>query len=275
MKSRLCWRLADMQAKLIRTPLGAHQTSWRSARVLRLIRFASRLGFKIDPESEAVHGWSCNLEALKWRSVERGWIRDKRRCSVVQYILMPSTLCSVRTKSGYRQETQTALHFINRFRVVLDCIYDPTRSDARGWLPVIGKRYDCLDVMRSNESPGSIYKLLVRSSDAADLSWVLAAFITWAPFGPSSARSVEEKSIMHPHSREGIKANNGLVELVMEPLGIDEITKLKDAYWDAGAYIWTWHLGHGNSFAGMPRRAMETPCDSCYCGSLWVGCRCW
>lgn len=46
--------LDDMKKKLIRTPLEPYQTFKDDPlRVLRLIRFASRLGYQIDPETEA------------------------------------------------------------------------------------------------------------------------------------------------------------------------------------------------------------------------------
>lgn len=45
--------LSDMEAKLIRTPLAPYQTFKDDPlRVLRLIRFASRLGYTIDPNTE-------------------------------------------------------------------------------------------------------------------------------------------------------------------------------------------------------------------------------
>lgn len=45
--------LSDMAAKLIRTPLEPLQTFTDDPlRVLRLVRFASRLGFAIDPKTE-------------------------------------------------------------------------------------------------------------------------------------------------------------------------------------------------------------------------------
>lgn len=58
--------LADLHARLIRTPLAPHQTFIDDPlRVLRLIRFASRLGFTIDPESEVSVCDATILEALK------------------------------------------------------------------------------------------------------------------------------------------------------------------------------------------------------------------
>lgn len=58
--------LRDMKAKLIRTPLEPFQTFMDDPlRVLRLVRFASRLGFTIDPAAEQVMGNAKVLDALK------------------------------------------------------------------------------------------------------------------------------------------------------------------------------------------------------------------
>lgn len=58
--------LRDMKAKLIRTPLEPFQTFMDDPlRVLRLVRFASRLGFTIDRVAEQVMGNAKVLDALK------------------------------------------------------------------------------------------------------------------------------------------------------------------------------------------------------------------
>lgn len=58
--------LRDMEAKLIKTPLEPFQTFMDDPlRVLRLIRFASRLEFSIDPAAEEVMGDPRVLDALK------------------------------------------------------------------------------------------------------------------------------------------------------------------------------------------------------------------
>lgn len=58
--------IRDMDAKTIRTPLEPFHTFMDDPlRVLRLIRFASRLGFTIDAESEKFMGDKSVLEALR------------------------------------------------------------------------------------------------------------------------------------------------------------------------------------------------------------------
>ena len=56
----------DMREKIIRTPLEPHQTFKDDPlRVLRLIRFASRLGYRIDKDTEEAMQDSDISEALK------------------------------------------------------------------------------------------------------------------------------------------------------------------------------------------------------------------
>jgi tRNA nucleotidyltransferase/poly(A) polymerase len=57
--------LADLDAKVIRTPMEPLQTFMDDPlRVLRLVRFASRLQFSIDPETERFMGDRRVLDAL-------------------------------------------------------------------------------------------------------------------------------------------------------------------------------------------------------------------
>lgn len=102
--------------------------------------------------------------------------------------------------------------------------------------------YDCLDAMKSNESPASIYKLLVRSTDAAELTWILAALSPWAPFGAPPPTKVGYKRSL-PYAtlaaREGIKANNRVCDVVTGAFRhIDEITRLKDAVLTMESHIY-------------------------------------
>lgn len=58
--------LHDMQLKLLKTPLSPHQTFKDDPlRILRFIRFASRLGYRIDPMDEEAMGDGSIKEALR------------------------------------------------------------------------------------------------------------------------------------------------------------------------------------------------------------------
>lgn len=58
--------LEDMQAKVIRTPMEPFQTFMDDPlRVLRLVRFASRLGFAIEPSAKECMGNQSVLKALR------------------------------------------------------------------------------------------------------------------------------------------------------------------------------------------------------------------
>lgn len=58
--------LRDMQLKLLKTPLSPHQTFKDDPlRILRCIRFASRLGYRIDPTDEEAMGDDSIKEALR------------------------------------------------------------------------------------------------------------------------------------------------------------------------------------------------------------------
>lgn len=77
----------DMEAKLIRTPLDPLQTFTDDPlRVLRLVRFASRLEFSIDPETERVMGNEQVLESLRVKiSRERVGIELEKMLRGKQY----------------------------------------------------------------------------------------------------------------------------------------------------------------------------------------------
>lgn len=109
---------------------------------------------------------------------------------------------------------------------------DPTLKDitipsTENWSVV----YDVLEELKVNETPGSIYNLLVRSDDAKFLSWVLAALVPWAKIPQSVKKGKKEIGPLGMLvAREGIKANNKICNVVAGAFNhLGEITALRDA----------------------------------------------
>lgn len=102
--------------------------------------------------------------------------------------------------------------------------------------------YDCLETLRSNESPWSIYKLLVRSDDAAKLAWLLAALCPWAEVAVPIHSSPGGKAplpLATVVAREGIKANNRICDAITGAFRHrEEISHLKKALVDQEPWVY-------------------------------------
>lgn len=100
--------------------------------------------------------------------------------------------------------------------------------------------YSCLDELRSNETPGSIYKSLVRSDDARFLSWILAALTPWSQLPlPKPAEGSYKIPLPQGYkvAREGLKLENKVCNVVTGSFRHrEQITELKDAIRRKEAY---------------------------------------
>jgi tRNA nucleotidyltransferase (CCA-adding enzyme) len=86
--------------------------------------------------------------------------------------------------------------------------------------------------MSKNESPGSIYKLLIRSEDAAELAWILAALSPWADVPLPPARTGKKTCLPWATlvAKEGIKSSNRICDTVTGAFrNFEEITIFKKA----------------------------------------------
>ncbi|APA12836.1 hypothetical protein sscle_10g076060 [Sclerotinia sclerotiorum 1980 UF-70] len=231
--------LADMKAKVIKTPLEPYTTFKDDPlRVLRLIRFASRLDFKIDSESEKFMGNPAIMEALKLK------ISRERVGVEVEKMLKGNN-------------PWQSLHLFDRLGLYSTIFTDPAADsipvpDISNWRVV----YDCLEEMKSNETPDSIYKSLVRSDDAKYLAWILAALTPWTAVPPAQASKPGGKT-PPPFgalvAREGLKAESKLCSMVAGAFKqYAEITELKDAVLRNDSYI------HKRDTVGMMIRKWES-----------------
>ena len=180
--------LDDMEAKIIRTPLAPYQTFKDDPlRILRLIRFACRLGYEIESDAK---------DAMKDKSIHQALrlkiSRERVGVEIGKIMAGPAPY--------------TGLKYINDFDLYLTVFADPTISLDD--FPVVPKEaviaYDNLERVLEKSS----ICLVLKPKEDQALSWFLAAY---TPFAKSSSRA--EKA-----SREGIKATNKMSKILKDAI---------------------------------------------------------
>jgi tRNA nucleotidyltransferase/poly(A) polymerase len=168
--------LEDMDKKIIRTPLAPYQTFKDDPlRVLRLIRFACRLGYEIESSAK---------EAMKDKSIHEALrlkiSRERVGVEVGKVMSGP--------------DPHTGLKYINDFDLYHTVFADPSKQqDVNSEVALAA--YDALE--RILEEKSAICVGLKPKQDQV-LSWFLAAYTPW------SFSSLEA----YDACREGIKATN-------------------------------------------------------------------
>ncbi|KAH7631367.1 hypothetical protein B0T09DRAFT_262789 [Sordaria sp. MPI-SDFR-AT-0083] len=192
--------MKDMDRKLIRTPLEPLQTFMDDPlRVLRLIRFASRLGFTIDEEAKAVMGDERVLEALKLKIS-----RERIGVELEKMLKGPDPLSS--------------LTYINDLNLYHTLFTDSARVDfPRPDLTSFPIAYKTLHSLSTTlATPSSIYSLLVTSPESAYFSWNLAALVPFAPLpdDPPLKGGKPAPPLATQAAREGYRAPNKLMDVI-------------------------------------------------------------
>jgi tRNA nucleotidyltransferase (CCA-adding enzyme) len=209
--------LRDMQAKLIRTPLEPLQTFTDDPlRVLRLVRFASRLGFTIDESAEAVMAAPRVLDALKLKiSRERVGVELEKMLKglLTHHSGLPMKLLTLSTGKN----ACVSLRLIDKLGLYHTIFTDPARQnmpnpDTSNWATA----YECLLTLEKNKTPGSIYELLVTSEEARHYAWNLVTLTPWAqlPDDPPLKGGKPAFPLATQAAREGFKAPNKLSDIV-------------------------------------------------------------
>lgn len=225
--------LRDKERKLIKTPLEPFQTFMDDPlRVLRLIRFASRLGFTIDEEAEKYMGDERVLDALRLKiSRERIGVEVEKMLKGETSLGDHPGRCTNGTRPGH--SPSDALARINKTGLYHTIFTDPNNTaigkpDTAHWPSV----YGCLDLLRHNETPASIWKTLVRTDEAAYYAWILAAVAPWAqvPEPPHKGKGKPPPPLATLAAREGIKAPNKVCDVITAAeKHREEIMSLKQA----------------------------------------------
>ncbi|CAK7239515.1 MAG: CCA tRNA nucleotidyltransferase, mitochondrial [Sporothrix thermara] len=261
--------LDDMAAKRIKTPLEPLQTFTDDPlRVLRLVRFSSRLQFTIDPAVEDVMADPRVLDALRLKiSRERVGIEVEKMLK--------------------GKHPRDALALIDRLGLYHAIFTDSIAEAAEtaetaisqpsldGWATV----YECLHTLADTKTPGSLYDVLVHTEEAQYFAWVLAAIVPWVhvvppPLPPppppppptkgknkGNAGNLPSKPPPPPivlALREGIRAPNKLCDVVNGAYKHrEEILGLKQAVLDKKEPDI-----HERDRFGMAIRSWEARCSS-------------
>ena len=206
----------DMQKKIIRTPLEPYQTFKDDPlRVLRLIRFASRLQYTIDPAAEEAMSNAEIREALKIKiSRERVGIETEKMLK--------------------GPDPHLALSLIDRLGLYETVFTDPTRTME--YSPDIGhlrKGYDFVREILSDARFGfpAIRDILIKTSDDQYFAWITAALMPWAdaPLLPPPKPTGRPQYAAHLVAREGLKIPNKISDVVATASkNVEEIRKIKD-----------------------------------------------
>jgi tRNA nucleotidyltransferase (CCA-adding enzyme) len=217
--------LSDLKAKLIRTPLEPLQTFTDDPlRVLRLVRFASRLGFSIDPETEKFMADDRVLKSLRVKiSRERVGIEVEKMLKGEDLrVTLWYSPCSVprRLTPTQGKHPKDALELIDRLGLYHTIFTDPGSEqlpvpDISTWKAVYGFHHSGVV---GEEFTGPLYARLVRGDEEAYIAWALTALTPWN--GVENPNKLKEKPRLRSiplivrAAREGIKATSKLCAMV-------------------------------------------------------------
>ncbi|KXH59592.1 poly A polymerase head domain-containing protein [Colletotrichum salicis] len=191
--------LTDMESRLIRTPMEPFQTFTDDPlRVLRLLRFASRLDFSIDPAATAVMADPQVLDALRLKI-------SRERVGVEMEKML---------KGKNPHMSLDLIRTLNLYEAIFT-----DSSDRDHPSPDLSKwrlAYDLLDSLAHDKVPRSIYDILVISEEAAYFAWNLAAVTPYSHIReevplPKARGTVPLTTLV---AREGIKAPNKLCDVI-------------------------------------------------------------
>ncbi|PHH58704.1 hypothetical protein CDD81_4809 [Ophiocordyceps australis] len=209
--------LSDLENCIIRTPLEPLQTFTDDPlRVLRLIRFASRLKFAIDPETEKLMDHAGVLDALRVK------ISRERVGIELEKMLKGEYPCA-------------ALQLIDRLNLYHAIFTDPhqtalMRPEMTRWHVA----YNCLSSLMAERShPGSVGNLLVRADHDIYAAWNLAALSPWMTIQDvldGLEKGKPPLPLVAVVARNGFRAPNKLFDLVAaSQRHMKEIIELKTA----------------------------------------------
>ncbi|MCJ1288219.1 CCA tRNA nucleotidyltransferase, mitochondrial [Xylographa opegraphella] len=224
--------LEDMELKMIRTPLSPHQTFKDDPlRILRCIRFASKLGYIIEQEAEKSMSDECIKHALRAKiSRERVGIEIEKMLKGPQ--------------------PKYALSLIDRLGLYNTVFTDPGQErtlvvDTTHW----AKAYNELCAVEGAEtgdclSPPALQTIkhfLISNTHETYLSWLLCALTPWAKVeNPEKQKKGAKKNppMLAVIAREGLKTENKALNVIKDAaIYYNEIIASKDALFEVASSV--------------------------------------
>ncbi|KAH1627244.1 hypothetical protein KXW96_008547 [Aspergillus fumigatus] len=194
---------SDMRDKIIRTPMEPYQTFKDDPlRVLRLIRFASRLGYKIDPNTERAMQNSDISVALKLK------ISRERVGTELEKMLKGP-------------DPRGALQLIDRlglYHTIFANHQDDVSADTSTW----SLAYNALESLLHPEGPSKIAlenvrDFLMRSPLESYHAWMIAALAPWSSVPQRVAQGPKAKPLpprAAEVARDSLRSDNKLTSVL-------------------------------------------------------------
>jgi tRNA nucleotidyltransferase (CCA-adding enzyme) len=205
----------DMAKRIIRTPLEPYQTFKDDPlRVLRLIRFASRLDYTIDSEA---------LEAMS-----NSDIKDALRKKISRERV------GVELEKALRgPDPHDAMRLVYELGLYFTIFSDPTVEDSKHYRPDTDGTIALINELKTLlDSGNDLPELLVRDADERYMAWLLTAIVPYRDAPQPEASEANRKAppfIPTGVMREGIKATNKVCDVVTASVrNLNEITRLVD-----------------------------------------------
>jgi tRNA nucleotidyltransferase/poly(A) polymerase len=235
--------LDDMAQQIIRCPMEPYQTFKDDPlRVLRLIRFASRLGYQIDQETEAAMQIEDIGEALKLKiSKERVGTELEKMLRGKIFALNDHSLYTVNTSLA-GPDPRGALEFIDRlklFPTIFANHQDDVKADTSTWPLAYNTlarllRPEPIDNQEFQASTKRVRDILFRDKSTLYHAWMVATFAPWC-FIPARCVKGPKGKPLPPRvvevARDSLRTDNKTLNgLRAAAQHYEEIIKTKTAF---------------------------------------------
>ncbi|KAJ5159643.1 uncharacterized protein N7482_006647 [Penicillium canariense] len=209
--------LDDMKKHIIRTPLEPYQTFKDDPlRVLRLIRFASRLGYQIDQETEKAMQNEDISVALKLK------ISKERVMAELEKML-------------HGPDPHGALQFIDRlglYPTIFANHQDEIMADTSTWPRAYNALARMLRPLSAEAAIERIRQVLLRDDSSHYYGWMIAAFAPWTSVPARSSGSEKRPPPTRPVEvgRDSLRADNKLLFILRDAtLNFADIIECKNS----------------------------------------------